>query len=167
MSSTMKNLSISSKVALLLLIPLLSVIFYTVKNAKDNYQDWRSSSTTESLMELAIDLGNLTHRLQIERGATVGFIQSKGARFANDLPGYRAETDKSLAELKDQYSQINNATDLPPAIKSTLNTTLAALDKLGDTRAAVSQLSVPAAEVAGYYTRTIAAILGTIPAISE
>jgi methyl-accepting chemotaxis protein len=163
----MKNLSISSKVALLLLIPLLSVIFYTVKNAKDNYQDWRSSSTTESLMELAIDLGNLTHRLQIERGATVGFIQSKGARFANDLPGYRAETDKSLAELKDQYSQINNATDLPPAIKSTLNTTLAALDKLGDTRAAVSQLSVPAAEVAGYYTRTIAAILGTIPAISE
>ncbi len=167
MSSPIKNLSISSKVALLLLIPLLSVIFYTVKNAKDNYQEWRSSSTTESLMEVAIDLGNLTHRLQIERGATVGFMQSKGERFANDLPGYRTETDKRLVELKGQYARLNNATDLPPAIKSVLDTTLAALDKLGGTRAAASQLSVPAAEVAGYYTQTITAILGTIPAISE
>jgi len=163
----MRNLSISSKVVLLLLIPLLSVIFYTVKNATDNYQEWRSSSMTESLMDLAIDLGNLTHRLQIERGATVGFMQSKGERFANDLPGHRTETDKTRAELKGQYAQLNSATNLPPAIKSALDTTLAALDKLGDTRAAASQLRVPTAEIAGYYTQTIATILGTIPAISE
>ncbi len=163
----MKNLSISSKVALLLLIPLLSVVFYTVKNAKDNYQEWRSSSTTASLMELAIDLGNLTHRLQIERGATVGFMQSKGGRFANDLPGYRTETDKKLAELKDQYALLNKATDLSPAISSALDTSLAALGKLGDTRAAASQFSVPAAEAASYYTQTIDTLLGTIPAISE
>src|SRR4030066_1951291 len=98
-SSTLKNLSISSKVALLLLIPLLSVIFYTGKNAQENYQEWRSSSTTEALMELAINLGKLTHRLQIERGGTVGFAHSKGEKFAQDLPGYRAETDKILVEL--------------------------------------------------------------------
>lgn len=163
----MKNLSISSKVALLLLIPLLSVFFYTVKNAKDNYQEWRSSSTTESLMELAIDLGNLTHRLQIERGATVGFMQSKGVRFANELPGYRTETDKKLVKLKGQYAQIHDATDLFPSIKSALDTTLAALDKLEDSRAAASQIRIPVMEAADYYTQTIATILGTIPAISE
>ena len=161
----MKNLSISSRVVLLLLIPLLSVIFYTVKNAENNYQEWRASSSTESMMELAIDLGNLIHRLQIERGATVGFIKSKGEKFANDLPGYRAETDKRLGELKSQYAQTN--TGLPQAVKSALDTVLAGIEKLGDTRAAASQFSIPAPEAAGYYTKTIAGILDAIPAISE
>jgi len=166
-SNKVKNFTISSKVALLLLIPLLIIIFYMVINAKDHYQEWRSLSTTESLMDLAIDLGNLTHRLQIERAATVGFMQSKGERFANDLPGYRIETDKQLAHMNDQFSQVKNATDLPLAIKSALDKTLAALDKLGGARADASQFRVPVAEAAGYYTQTIATILGTIPAISE
>jgi len=165
-TNTMKNLSISSKVTLLLLIPLLSVIFYMAMNTRDNYQEWHSSSTTESLMELAVDLGNLTHRLQIERGATVGFMQSKGARFANDLPGYRVETDKRLAELRAQYAQLNNA-DLLPTIKNAVDTALAALNKLEDSRVTASQFRVPAAEVAGYYTQTISTILGAIPAIAE
>ncbi|MBU1692265.1 MAG: methyl-accepting chemotaxis protein [Gammaproteobacteria bacterium] len=138
-----------------------------VINAKNNYQEWRSSSATESLMALAIDLGSLTHRLQIERGATVGFIQSKGERFASDLPGYRTESDKRLAELKDQYGLLNKASSLPSGIKSVLDTTLAELDKMGDMRTAASQFRVPAAEAASYYTKTIASILDTIPAISE
>ena len=81
----MRNLRIAAKIALLLLIPLLSVIGYTLHNVRSAYTDWQSLATTESLMDMAVALGDLTHNLQIERGATAGFVQSKGAKFATDL----------------------------------------------------------------------------------
>ena len=162
----MKNFKISSRIFLLLVLPLLLLTFYVIKNAKENYQEWSSLSTTASMMDLAVSFGNLTHNLQIERGATAGFVQSKGAKFANELPGYRNETDKRLAELKTQHAKFK-AADLPPALKKEMEAVLSALDQLGDTRDAASQFRISAPEAAGYFTRTLAAILSTISIIAE
>ncbi|MBZ0106511.1 MAG: methyl-accepting chemotaxis protein [Sulfuricella denitrificans] len=161
----MKKLSISMRVVLLLLIPLLSVMFYAVKNATNSYQEWNNASKTELLMELAVDLGDLVHQMQIERGASVGFMKSKGETFATDLPGYRGETDKKLAELKSGYAQIG--ADLPAGIRSALEKTFTELDRMGETRTAISRFSIPVPDAITYYTKNISALLETIPAISE
>ena len=50
----MKNLRIAAKVALLLLIPLLSVIGYTLHNVRNAQAEWQSLATTESLMDVAM-----------------------------------------------------------------------------------------------------------------
>ena len=162
----MKNLTISTRVSVLLLVPFLLIVLYALKTGNDNYQEWRNSGTTESLMDLAITLGNVTHRLQIERGATAGFLQSRGEKFAAELPKYREETDKKLAILKDQYAR-SSTSGLPQAIKNAMDEVQTSLDKLGNTRATASQFNISVAEAAGYYTQTIALILKTIPVISE
>ena len=162
----MKNLRIAATVALLLLIPLLSVIGYTLHNVRNAQAEWQSLATTESLMDVAIALGDLTHNLQIERGATAGFVQSKGAKFANELPGYRSNTDKQLQALQTQFA-LAQQQGMPDGLQQSLQTTFGELQKLSDTRAAASGLTVPAAEVAAYYTRTISALLNNIPSITE
>jgi methyl-accepting chemotaxis protein len=100
MRQIMKNISISKKLILLLALPLIGLIIFSVINAQQSYGEWRSLTQTEALMNVAVAIGDATHNLQIERGATAGFVQSKGERFANDLPGYRAETDQKIGVLK-------------------------------------------------------------------
>ncbi|MFO1386135.1 MAG: methyl-accepting chemotaxis protein [Chitinivorax sp.] len=117
-------------------------------------------------MDVAIALGDLTHELQIERGATAGFVQSKGAKFAAELPGYRANTDKHLQTLQAQFA-LAQQQGMPAPLQQSLQATFNSLQKLGDTRAAASGLSIPAPEAAAYFTQTIAAVLANIPGITE
>ena len=162
----MKNISIAKKLVLLLLLPLIGLIVYSIISAQQNYQHWRNLAQTDSLMKFAVSLGNLTHYLQIERGATAGFVQSKGEKFVQDLPGYRAETDKNLTLLKENYSGINMAS-MPDSFRTEVEAALGKLNGLKDNRDAASQFRISAPEAAGYYTKTIAVLLDVMPTITE
>ena len=162
----MKNISIANKLALLLLLPLVGLIVYSYISAEKNYRNWRSLTQTDSVMKLAVSIGNFTHHLQIERGATGGFVQSRGERFAQDLPGYRAETDKDMALLKESYSRINMA-GMPDSFRANIEAALAKLNGLKDNREAASQFRISAPEAVSYYTKAITALLDVMPDIAE
>jgi methyl-accepting chemotaxis protein len=162
----MKNISISKKLILLLALPLLGLVIFAAINAEQSYREWRSLTQTEALMNFAVAIGDATHNLQIERGATAGFVQSKGERFASDLPGYRTETDQKIGALKNSYSQLNLA-GLPASLRSTMDAAVSKLDGLKDNRDAASQLRISAPEAAGFYTKSVAALLEIMPVITE
>jgi len=160
----MKNISISKKLMLLLALPVAGLIAYSAFFAQQNYQHWRNLTQTQSLMRFAVTVGNLTHYLQIERGATAGFVQSKGERFAQDLPGYRAETDKNLVLLKESYGQVDT-TGMPASFHTAVEAAIGNLNGLKDNRDAASQFKISAPEAAGYYTRAIAGLLNVMPIV--
>ncbi|MBI4936688.1 MAG: methyl-accepting chemotaxis protein [Nitrosomonadales bacterium] len=161
----MKNISVTTRLILLLSLPLVGLLIYTVLGAVHSYRDWKDMAQAEALMRLGVSVGNFAHRLQVERGSTAGFVQSKGEKFANVLPGYRADTDKDLALFKEAHAQI----DLSglPTIKSGAEAALGKLGGLGGKREAASQLKISAPEAVGYYTGTITALLDLVPLISE
>ncbi|CAG0938373.1 Methyl-accepting chemotaxis protein McpB [Gallionellaceae bacterium] len=161
----MKNISISKKLVFLLALPLLGLLAYSAISAQQNYQQWRNVAQTQSLMKLAVSLGNLAHYLQIERGATAGFVQSKGERFTQELPGYRAETDRNLALLKEIYGQVD-MTGMPASFRTAVDAAISNLGGLKDNRDAASGFRISAPEAAGYYTRSIAGLLRVLPMIS-
>ena len=117
-------------------------------------------------MNVAVAIGDASHNLQIERGATAGFVQSKGERFANDLPGYRAETDLKIGVLKSSYAHLN-ASGLPVSLRTTMDAAVSKLDGLKDNRDAASQFRITAPEAAGYYTKAVATLLEIMPVITE
>jgi methyl-accepting chemotaxis protein len=162
----MKNISISKKLILLLALPLVGLIIFAAINAQQSYGEWRSLTQTQALMNFAVAIGDASHQLQIERGATAGFVQSKGERFANDLPGYRAETDQKLVLLKSSYSHLNIAS-MPTSLRTTVDAAMSKLDGLKDNRDASSQFRITAPEAAGYYTKTVATLLEIMPVITE
>jgi len=161
----MKNISVANKLILLLLMPLAGLIVYSASSAQQNYQQWRNLAQTDSLMKLAVSLGNLTHHLQIERGATADFVQTAGEKFAQNLPVYRVETDQNLALLKENYGRVNMA-GMPNSFRTAVEAALGRLNVLKDNRDAASQFKISAPEAAGYYTKTIAGLLDVMPVIS-
>ena len=160
----MKNISISKKLIFLLALPLIGLIAYAAFFAQQNYHHWKNLAQTQSLMGFAVTVGNLTHYLQIERGATAGFVQSKGERFAQDLPGYRAETDKNLVLVKESFSQLD-MDGMPAAFRTKVEAAIGKLDGLKGNRDAASGFTISAPEAAGYYTKTIGGLLDVMPMV--
>lgn len=161
----MNNLRISYRILLLILLPLVGLVFFASTNTIEKYRSWRDLSLTVSLMDVATSMGGVNHMLQVERGATAGYLQSKGARFADALPGYQKATDEKLSELKALYSKHGNL--IPPHIRTKIDSALESASGLENIRAQASGMKISAPDAAKFYTNTISTILSTLPVIAE
>ncbi|TXT24850.1 MAG: methyl-accepting chemotaxis sensory transducer, partial [Gallionellaceae bacterium] len=161
----MKNISVTKQLILLLSLPLAGMIIFSAIGAWQSYQQWKILAQTESLMKFATTVGNLAHYLQIERGATAGFVASKGIRFAGELPGYRAETDRNVTLLKEGLDQIA-VTVRSDTFRAHIEPIAGKLNGLKDNRDSASGFKITAPEAAAYYTGAIAALLEAVPEIA-
>lgn len=132
---------------------------------KDAFQLVQSAERTGQLLELSVAAGELIHVLQIERGATAGFVQSKGTKFADLLPGFRTNTDERLNVLRSKIGGLSLAT--MPSLKASLDSANQQLDQLADLRAKASGFTVPAAESIAYFTKTISVLVSTMDSVAE
>ena len=162
----MNNISVSKKLFLLLALPLLGMIAYAAMASWQSYQQWRVMAQTEALMNLASSIGNLVHQLQIERGMSAGFLQSKGAKFSQELPGARAESDKKLATLQESYRKVSADSAFTP-VRAAVDGALSAVDGLKGTREAISQFKLAPPESAAIYTKAIESLFHVLPEIIE
>ena len=99
----------------------------------------------------------MIHTLQIERGATAGYLQSKGQKFSDVLPAMRTKTDERLAEFKNEISSIRSK-DVPALAKS-LAESHDKLNEIGDIRQKASQLTLTVPEEVAYYSGTISKLI--------
>ncbi|MEM6683861.1 MAG: nitrate- and nitrite sensing domain-containing protein [Pseudomonadota bacterium] len=115
-----------------------------------------SASTSIAEVNIASGASALVHELQKERGTSAGFIGSQGnAAFLNTLKQQHHATDKAL--LAFQMQAKNGA--FTPAIRAALIRGDSALQQLKSQRASVEALGSSVADMAGYYTPTISALL--------
>ncbi len=125
-----------------------------------------SNPKVKEAAKIASALANLLHETQKERGATAGFIGSKGTKFAKILPNQRKLTDKRrsllMATLKSYHSKYNS-----PAIHNAMMKNIENLNKLKKMRKNVSALSVNVGTAIKYYTGMNTGFLNTIATISK
>ncbi|MEM7045224.1 MAG: nitrate- and nitrite sensing domain-containing protein [Pseudomonadota bacterium] len=115
-----------------------------------------------TLAELAPKVSEVVHELQKERGRSAVFIGSKGgANPAQALRSQRPETDRRLEALNQGLNGFD-ATAYGDTFVTKLRQSQAELEKLDGQRTAVSELRHTTPEMARYYTRTIAELLGLI-----
>lgn len=156
----MHSTSIIQKLALIVTIPLATLSILAgvlIYQAASNYQN---SIQTHQLMRVEINAGNLIHTLQIERGATAGFLKSKGAKFSDTLPNIHKQVDQSLKTFQETISH----SDLKsfPSLSASLTKAQQQLNKISDFRQRTSQLTLPVAEEISYYSGTIAHLIHSI-----
>jgi methyl-accepting chemotaxis protein len=101
------------------------------------------------------------HEAQKERGMSAGFLSSKGAKFAEELPKQRAETDKSIAELHSLVATLDQAA-LDEGFRTTLGSALDRFKALGDSRTAISGQQLAPKDSFNFYTGLISAWLDVI-----
>nr|MBP6711205.1 nitrate- and nitrite sensing domain-containing protein [Propionivibrio sp.] len=114
----MKTTSVIQRLLLLASVPLIALAISIGTQTRQSYVDYRNSEQTLRLMDLSASAGNLIHTLQVERGATAGFLQSKGQKFADVLPGIRTRTDERLAAFRLEIDKSDSAA-LPSLVKAT------------------------------------------------
>lgn len=137
--SVVKHLSISKKLGLLLVLPMLLVVLLSGQQLRGM---WHSYHTAQQVKAIVVDArleANYIASLQAERGASSGFIASKGAQFRELLQTARQGTEQAWqgmsAHLQAEFADKHQA--------------------LLTQRPLVDQLAVTSDVVVTQYTQTI------------
>ncbi|MEA3498948.1 MAG: nitrate- and nitrite sensing domain-containing protein [Campylobacterota bacterium] len=125
-----------------------------------------SDKKVKASVVIASNISNLLHETQKERGATAGYIGSKGKKFATKLPNQRKLTDKRIAILKKSLRNYN-LNNYPKSIKTKINIALGKLSKIQKMRKDVTALKIGAGAAIGYYTGINSSFLDFVQVVSK
>lgn len=153
----MKFTSIVQKLILLVTVPLTALAILAGILIYQAYVSYQNSAQTDALMKVSVNAGNLIHRLQIERGATAGYLQSKGQKFSDILPEMRIKTDERLAEFKKEIIAVRS-NDVP-ALAKALTESQVALNEIDNIRQKAGQFTLTVPEEVAYYSGAISKLI--------
>jgi len=128
---------------------------YIAKNLKV------SSSKAKEALKVSKSLAVLLHETQIERGATAGFLGSKGKKFSSKLIAQRAITDKKIKKFKALLKNVN-INRYPKNVKKYLTLILNNISELKKIRTQVDQFNITASKAIKYYTNMNSSFLNSI-----
>jgi len=153
----MNRATIGQRLILLTAIPVTALVLSSGILIWENLERYRNAKQAHSIMEAAVAAGDLIHPMQIERGMTSGFIQSKGQKFADTLPGSRAKTDEKLASYKRFIEGIDAGS--MPGLKKATREAQHKLDGLVRMRDQADQYGITAGEAFAMFTEVVAHLM--------
>jgi len=156
---------INHKLILIFLIPLLGLIFFSLKSANKEWQIYEVLIQVSELSQVVVKASNLAHEFQKERGMTAGFIGSSGHNFADTLPRQRQLTDSRLAEYQDYLATLD-IDQYDDSLKRQLAEIRSRAQQLPAIRKSVDGLTIKLPDALGYYTDNNALLLGIVGDIS-
>lgn len=148
----LRNMPIRFKMALMILLPLLLALVFICRELWQNYQTYSAMEKAEALSGVVVSASQLVHELQKERGASAGFLSSKGTKFRSELSQQRQDTDTRLSAYRSKVS-LFDAKAFEPSLAQSLNEISSAFTRLQSTRNGVGNLSLNAKTAIGYYTQ--------------
>jgi len=160
----LKNLTIRTKLLLLLLLPVLGLLFFSGREMLDKYSTLHEMRQTEHLVGLSVRTGALVHELQKERGLSSGFINAKGEKFKSELIKQRGLSDEQFKQLA-TFLAANP--DAVTTVKPALDTAAKQQEKLADIRSKVDLLTIEGKESFGFYTAINFSYLDVVAAVGR
>ncbi|TPH16124.1 methyl-accepting chemotaxis protein [Litorilituus lipolyticus] len=163
--SSIRNASFKAKLTLLVIPAILGLVFFCFMIIKQNLEIVGSSKDIDQLTQLATFNSALVHELQKERGASAGFIGSKGAKFSDTLSTQRQATDIAFqnraAFIKANIDDISHT----QVIQATKSST-ASLARLSSIRQQIDDLAIEGKVAISYYTQNNADLINVVSHIS-
>jgi methyl-accepting chemotaxis protein len=159
-----ENISFKKKIFILLAIPLLGFLFFSVSSILNSITATQEMNQLTHLTKLSIVYSDLAHELQKERGMTAGFLGSKGTKFANKLNGQREKANERNT-IRNNYWRENSFTNEKiKVLNSEINQHL---NLLNSVRSEVDQQDISVTKAINYYTAANKLILSVSTIISE
>ena len=152
------NLSIQSKLFGLALFPLFCFVALAGYTLTQTYHDKNALEEMLILTDSASVSALLVHELQKERGASAGFLSSKGNKFQDAIKKHRQTTDQKRQSLQEFIQK----KQLTPHLTTLFSQVNSELDKVADMRQRVDNLSVSVQEEVAFYTQLNALLLSII-----
>lgn len=147
-----KKLSISKKLLILVLIPVISASIFATIFIYKAYIKAHERYQIAVLIDVNTKVSALVHESQKERDMTAGFLGSKGQKFASELPKQRALFDEKRQQLIQAVKAIPE--DLfNPAVFSGVNEAMLLMQNTNSVRTQVDNLSIPLSKALDHYTK--------------
>jgi len=159
-------MTIKKKLMLLLALPLFGLIVMSAKSILTDYTNKQSLEKLKIGIELSSKISILVHETQKERGATAGFLGSKGKKFTDTLPKQRELTNSKAQEFKRFLKDIN-LNDIDQSIAKSLKIAMSDFSNISNMRNNITNLSIPANKAISYYTNMNAKFLNCVIEISN
>jgi len=147
------NISVRNKMLLNVAMPIVVICIIALFAIGDHLSNSNKYEKYNKIVKLDQKISAYVHETQKERGATAGYLGSKGKKFTQKLPAQRKLTDAKLAELKSYIEQEDIKEYLLPEVATYLQNAMGDVAKLSAIRQEVSSQSIAAKKAIGYYTR--------------
>ncbi|XQW85642.1 methyl-accepting chemotaxis protein [Thalassotalea piscium] len=166
MNELLNKLPIKLKLTLMIAPIAIVLLILGGTSLIANNSIMKESAKIESLTKLSISGSALVHELQKERGASAGFIASKGASFRDILTKQRLLTNTKIDEW---LSLLEDFTLQPSeeAIFSRLNDAKTRIGNINRIRKNIDNQSISLEETVKYYTSINALFLESVLKISN
>lgn len=145
----LNNLVFKQKLILLVLIPLLATLYFSLNNLNTLTSKQGQLEEIHDLILLTVANNALVHELQKERGATAVYLGSKGEKFSYELTEQRKLTNKAHTLLNEKLKGFSSEND---KVNNIVLTIKSGLLKLEGIRARSDRLSISLSDAIGYYT---------------
>jgi len=158
MLSSINNISIRNKLFVLILLPLIGFISVAAHDFKQAYQQKIMLEKMLVLTDSAAISSLLVHELQKERGASAGYLSSKGKSFQQDIKTHRQTTDQKNTDLQAFIKSVQ----LTPHLTVLFSKINQELDKLTNIRQQVDSLSISVNDEVAFYSHLNSLLLSII-----
>lgn len=149
----LKDMTIRSKLVLLMFFPLLALFYFAFLAILDRYQAEHEYHKIHNLAEVGVLIGNYVHELQKERGMTAGFIASSGQKFTQELPKQYTAVDRNVTDFLTKIEQLNLIDHADTYLTNQLKNVNQRLKKLPTIRQQVRNHSISSKEAIAFYTQ--------------
>ncbi len=146
------------------LITAIVVSFALVIIALTLNKTFETKSVIAQAKELNIlsqKLSHLIHETQKERGASAGFLGSKGKKFGDILPKQRKLTTEENKDLEIYLSTLD-LTSFPKELQENISAFRADMGRIGDIRSKVDSFGISVKDEVAYYTGMNTKILNIV-----
>jgi len=168
-----ENLSFRNKLCLLLLVPIVGILFFSLSGIVEKYQFTSAMDKIEVLTKMSTKVSALLHETQKERGITAVYMSSKGRKFSQRITEQQNQTDIRLQQL---LTFFNNSDDdgfvlnkYTKKFQLAVNTVLLSLKKIEVKRKQAKSFELENQEIITFYSQLnsdLLALLDETPNLS-
>ena len=162
----LNHMSIKVKLFLIFIIPSLALLFFIVSSAIDKMSIANEAKVLQSGLTLSVNISSLVHEIQKERGATAGFLGSKGTKFNDILSKQKQSTDAKRVDMQTAMQTID-LDALPKEFIKYVNNALGVYKNLNNIRSKVQSLSIAKKDAIKYYTGMNSDFLDSISILAK
>ncbi len=154
----LKNLRVKTKILLIVVLPLIAFLCLSSMIILERQHDVAQLSSFRGGVVLSTKISALVHEIQKERGASSGYLGSKGNKFGDILAKQRVLTDqkkeeflKSLEKFLKENKNLET-TEYGKELKQRLDNITSLLSQIPNMRKNVDSLSVEVGQALSFYT---------------
>ncbi|HZD68624.1 MAG TPA: nitrate- and nitrite sensing domain-containing protein, partial [Actinomycetes bacterium] len=155
------RLSIRSKIALILIVPVLACALLGALRVSSTISTSRQADRVSKLTEFSLSGTHAAHQLQQEQGLSARYLNDRNsAAPASPMLAQRPKTDTALSAFRHRVEKLDVGA-LAPSTRTRLSSALGRLSALPGLRRDIDERSIASSGAIDFFDATIADVLNT------